>query len=87
MNLFDLNNDILNKIQHQVFLNKLMKHKEQFNFSSINWGDWELKNDFDMFSLDNGNWGCSYPPDYDDEEYDFKLVPFFPYTTNPLLTS
>ena len=86
MNLFDLNNDILNKIQHQVFLNKLMKHKEQFNFTSINWTRWEYKNDIDMFFLDDGNVGGSYPPEFEDEDYDLKLVPSSPYTTNPLLS-
>ena len=75
MNLFDLNNDILNKIQHQVFLNKLMKHKEQFNFTSISWEDWEHKNDIDMFFLDDGDVGCSVPlDDFEDEEYDLRVV-------------
>ena len=75
MNLFDLNNDILNKIQHQVFLNKLMKHKEQFNFTSINWTRWENKNDIDMFFLDDGNVGGSYPLDDNPyEDYDLRLV-------------
>eukprot|EP01051_Picozoa_sp_SAG22_P013143 SAG22_NODE_1442_length_4412_cov_48.662416_5_plen_91_part_00 len=74
MDLFNLNNDILGIIQHKVFLNKLMKHKEQFNFTSINWTLWEYKNDIDMFFLDDGDVGGSYPPDFDDEEYDLKLV-------------
>ena len=30
MNLFDLNNDILGMIQHQVFLKRLMKHRNEY---------------------------------------------------------
>ena len=47
-----------------------IQDKEQFNFTSINWTHWEYKNDMDMFFLDDGFLGCSYPPDFDDEEFD-----------------
>eukprot|EP01050_Picozoa_sp_SAG11_P019673 SAG11_NODE_3175_length_2633_cov_2.028414_2_plen_51_part_00 len=40
----------------------------------MDWDKWETKNDLDFISLDNGDWGCSYPPDFVDETYDLKVV-------------
>ena len=40
---------------------------------SINWTRWECKNHFDVFFLDDGNVGCSYPPEFDDEDYDIDM--------------
>eukprot|EP01050_Picozoa_sp_SAG11_P058538 SAG11_NODE_37462_length_256_cov_4.248408_1_plen_57_part_01 len=57
MNILDLNDDIMSKVKHNIFLRKIMKHKEdKFNYEKTDWDKWETKNDLDLFSLDNGSW-------------------------------
>eukprot|EP01050_Picozoa_sp_SAG11_P026938 SAG11_NODE_6633_length_1276_cov_1.096856_2_plen_75_part_00 len=29
--------------------------------------------DYDFIPPNNGDWGCSYPPDHEDETYDLKV--------------
>ena len=75
MNILDLNEDIMSKVKHNIFLRKIMKHKEDnFNYEKMDWDKWESKNDLDLFSLDNGSWGNSFPPEFVDETYDLKVV-------------
>eukprot|EP01050_Picozoa_sp_SAG11_P006302 SAG11_NODE_484_length_9060_cov_7.118514_1_plen_86_part_00 len=77
MNILDLNDDIMSKVKHNIFLRKIMKHKEDnFNREKMDWDEWETKNDLDLFSLDNGSWGSSFPPDFVDETYDLKVLVF-----------
>eukprot|EP01050_Picozoa_sp_SAG11_P032900 SAG11_NODE_10915_length_796_cov_32.292683_2_plen_66_part_00 len=43
MNILDLNDDIMSKIKHNLFLKSLMKHrKDNFEFvNRISWVGWE----------------------------------------------
>eukprot|EP01050_Picozoa_sp_SAG11_P004951 SAG11_NODE_330_length_10677_cov_8.535117_12_plen_99_part_00 len=77
MNILDLNDDIMSKVKHNIFLRKITKHKEDnFNYEKMDWDKWESKNDLDFIPLDNGDWGCSYPPDFVNETYDLKVLVF-----------
>ena len=84
MNILDLNEDIMSKIKHNLFLNSLMKHHKEFN-SFINdtledWREWEDGKIFDCLSLDNGYWAFSAPRGQDsnrdkyDGESHFKVI-------------
>ena len=35
---------------------------------------WESKHNLDVFFLNDGYSGCSYPPEFEDEDYDLKLI-------------
>eukprot|EP01050_Picozoa_sp_SAG11_P062895 SAG11_NODE_42575_length_178_cov_31.734177_1_plen_59_part_11 len=59
MNILDLNNDIMSKVEHNIikimkrkdFLRQIIKHKEDnFNYEKTDWDKWETKNDLDLFS-------------------------------------
>ena len=73
MNILDLNNDIMEMVKHKLFLKQLMKHrKDNFGFSTdgatlYNWEYYEIENDFDLISLENGDWGISDFGDSDEE--------------------
>eukprot|EP01050_Picozoa_sp_SAG11_P036321 SAG11_NODE_13760_length_640_cov_35.295749_2_plen_98_part_00 len=74
MNILDLNDDIMSKVKHNIFLRKLMNHREdKFHYEKIDWEKWEAHHDYDFISLNNGDWGCSYSPEFDDETYDLKV--------------
>ena len=46
MNILDLNEDIMSKVKHNLFFEKLIKHKkDNFNYDYIDWECWELKTD------------------------------------------
>eukprot|EP01050_Picozoa_sp_SAG11_P002498 SAG11_NODE_127_length_15677_cov_10.890872_14_plen_85_part_00 len=46
MNILDLNEDIMSKVKHNIFLKNLIKHKEdKFNYNYIDWECWELGTD------------------------------------------
>ena len=75
MRFVDLNNDILGMIGHKVFLRKLIQHRHNdFHFDKIDWTHWESKHNLDVFFLNDGYSGCSYPPEFEDEDYDLKLI-------------
>eukprot|EP01050_Picozoa_sp_SAG11_P016753 SAG11_NODE_2326_length_3518_cov_401.419713_2_plen_85_part_00 len=61
MSIFDLNDDIMSKVKHNIFLRKIVKHKEDnFNYEGIDWE--ELDNRFNFISLENGVWAFSATP-------------------------
>eukprot|EP01050_Picozoa_sp_SAG11_P049163 SAG11_NODE_26707_length_341_cov_52.260331_1_plen_94_part_00 len=74
MNILDLNEDIMSKIKHNLFLKSLMKHQKEFDYNEyIDWKDWEDEKYIDCISLDNGTWLYSAPREkWDDFESDFK---------------
>eukprot|EP01050_Picozoa_sp_SAG11_P023478 SAG11_NODE_4730_length_1788_cov_14.219065_2_plen_86_part_00 len=75
MNILDLNDDIMSKIIHNLFLKSLMKHrKDNFVYDDFDLERWESRNDFDFVSLKDGKWGCSFPPEFTDDTYDLKLL-------------
>ena len=45
MNILDLNDDIMSKIKHNLFLKSLMKHRNEFEFDFYDWNCWELERD------------------------------------------
>ena len=55
-----------------------MKHKElqdNFNYDDLDWERWEsIENDFDYVSLEDGKWGCSFTPTFEEDTYDLKLL-------------
>eukprot|EP01050_Picozoa_sp_SAG11_P039819 SAG11_NODE_16954_length_532_cov_43.318707_1_plen_104_part_00 len=63
MNILDLNNDIMSKVEHNIikimkrkeFLRKIIKHKEDnFNYEGFDWYEWEKDNDFDLIRCGGG---------------------------------
>eukprot|EP01052_Picozoa_sp_SAG31_P081361 SAG31_NODE_41264_length_277_cov_0.573034_1_plen_65_part_10 len=65
MNILDLNDHIMSKVKHNIFLKSLMKHrKDNFDiYSDWNegssggneyWEEWELDNLGNRFLLDDG---------------------------------
>eukprot|EP01050_Picozoa_sp_SAG11_P040748 SAG11_NODE_17885_length_506_cov_1.068796_1_plen_64_part_00 len=61
MNILDLNEDIMSKVKHNIFLKRLMKHREDnFKFNELDWDKWEFINDDDIFYLDRGDRGKSF---------------------------
>ena len=65
MMLFDLNNDILIKIQeevaikrkHKLFLSNLQKHRDQFYFSNFDFSNFDYSDDYDRHAaFRNGYW-------------------------------
>eukprot|EP01050_Picozoa_sp_SAG11_P039777 SAG11_NODE_16916_length_533_cov_3.126728_1_plen_85_part_00 len=54
MNILDLNDDIMSKIKHNIFLKSLMKHtKDNFEFVFYDWVCWELERDLSGFYFDS----------------------------------
>ena len=72
MNISDLNDDIMSKIKHNLFLKSLMKHRNSF-IDCIDWDCWDYENYYDCFSLDDGVWAFSTPRKKYDGVNDFKL--------------
>eukprot|EP01050_Picozoa_sp_SAG11_P059273 SAG11_NODE_38312_length_252_cov_32.751634_1_plen_73_part_10 len=71
MNILDLNEDIMSKVKHNIFLKKLMKHREDnFNFDKPEtWGlDFDYSIMRNLISLDDGEWGISFPPENEEGE-------------------
>eukprot|EP01050_Picozoa_sp_SAG11_P026832 SAG11_NODE_6569_length_1286_cov_47.063184_1_plen_89_part_00 len=67
MNILDLNEDIMSKVKHNIFLRRLMKHREDnFNYDNYEWDKWEFINDYDIFYLENGDRGKSFLFEDDD---------------------
>eukprot|EP01050_Picozoa_sp_SAG11_P009443 SAG11_NODE_887_length_6694_cov_21.780440_3_plen_78_part_00 len=67
MNILDLNDDIMSKVKHNIFLRKLMKHREDnFNYDNYDWG-WDFDDSVGRtkISLDDGEWGISFSPEYE----------------------
>ena len=63
MNILDLNDDIMSKVKHNIFLRQIIKHKEDnFNYDNYGWDKWEFKNDYhnDIIYLENGDRGKSF---------------------------
>ena len=63
--LFDLNNNILIKIQeevaikrkHKLFLSNLIKHRDQFYFSNFDFSNFDYSDDYDRHAaFRNGYW-------------------------------
>ena len=63
MNILDLNNDIISKVEHNVrkimkrkeFLRQIIKHKEDnFNYEGFDWDVWEVDNDLDLIICGHG---------------------------------
>ena len=63
--MFDLNNDILIKIQeevgikrkHKLFLSNLQKHRDQFYFSNFDFSNFDYSDDYDRHAaFRNGYW-------------------------------
>eukprot|EP01050_Picozoa_sp_SAG11_P011833 SAG11_NODE_1280_length_5314_cov_2.956472_6_plen_84_part_00 len=53
MNILDLNDDIMSKIKHNLFLKSLMKHQSSFCFNFIDWNCWELERDLSGYYYDS----------------------------------
>eukprot|EP01050_Picozoa_sp_SAG11_P047334 SAG11_NODE_24732_length_368_cov_56.535316_1_plen_87_part_00 len=58
MNIIDLNDDIMSKIKHNLFLKSLMKHRDKFmvmvnEFGVFDWYCWELERDLTGFYFDS----------------------------------
>eukprot|EP01050_Picozoa_sp_SAG11_P011967 SAG11_NODE_1301_length_5259_cov_8.758140_4_plen_92_part_00 len=73
MNILDLNDDIMSKIKHNLFLKSLMKHRDKImvmvnEFDFVDWYFWEVENFGNRVSLDNGQWAHSADPEYWGEE-------------------
>ena len=70
MNILDLNEDIMSKVKHNIFLKRLMKHREDnFKFDKLDWGwDYDDSVGRTKISLDDGEWGKSVSPEYEGEE-------------------
>eukprot|EP01050_Picozoa_sp_SAG11_P049305 SAG11_NODE_26859_length_339_cov_140.216667_1_plen_83_part_00 len=77
MNILDLNDDIMSKIKHNLFLKSLMKHKgDNFNYDDFDWDNWELVNEYDYFSIENGDWAVTTLAESDEDKYDFECFVF-----------
>eukprot|EP01050_Picozoa_sp_SAG11_P046586 SAG11_NODE_23912_length_381_cov_0.914894_1_plen_86_part_00 len=77
MNILDLNDDIMSKVKHNIFLRNLMEHKEDnFNYEGIDWYRWETDNDFDFFPIENGAWAFTTPADCEYDKYDCNCLVF-----------
>eukprot|EP01050_Picozoa_sp_SAG11_P002497 SAG11_NODE_127_length_15677_cov_10.890872_13_plen_89_part_00 len=71
MNILDLNADIMSKVKHNIFLKKLMKHREDnFNFDKPETWGWDFDYSImrNLISLDDGEWGISFPPENEEGE-------------------
>ena len=75
MNILDLNDDIMSKIKHNLFLKSLMKHQKE-NESFIGYDnseEWEDDHCWNCFSIDNGDWAYSTPREKYDGGSDFQM--------------
>ena len=68
MNILDLNEDIMGKIKHKLFLKQLIKHRQDnfykvFKTSLKEWNKYESDNKFNLIALEDGMWGLSFDPD------------------------
>eukprot|EP01050_Picozoa_sp_SAG11_P024997 SAG11_NODE_5498_length_1543_cov_58.549861_1_plen_87_part_00 len=75
MNILDLNDDIMSKIIHDLFLKSLVKHQKEFElfigYDSCE--EWEDDNCWNFFSINNGDWAYSIPREEYDEGCDFQM--------------
>ena len=53
MNILDLNDDIMSKIKHNLFLKSLIKHRNEFEFDFYDWNCWELERDISGYYYDS----------------------------------
>eukprot|EP01050_Picozoa_sp_SAG11_P043032 SAG11_NODE_20145_length_451_cov_13.772727_1_plen_84_part_00 len=67
MNILDLNEDIMSKIKHNLFLKSLMKHRNEFEFGVSDWNCWELGKDHTGFYFDS-------KIDYFDTNYNYSFL-------------
>ena len=76
MNILDLNDDIMSKVKHNIFLRKIMKHKEDnFNYEGFDWDKWEYLNLYDTIVLENGLRATSLPRSFlNTHDSDFSLT-------------
>eukprot|EP01050_Picozoa_sp_SAG11_P006704 SAG11_NODE_531_length_8710_cov_33.573569_6_plen_93_part_00 len=76
MNILDLNDDIMSKVKHNIFLRKIMKHKEdKFNYEGFDWDKWEYLNLYDTIVLENGLRATSLPRSFlNTHDSDFSLT-------------
>eukprot|EP01050_Picozoa_sp_SAG11_P024912 SAG11_NODE_5452_length_1555_cov_4.319368_1_plen_82_part_00 len=75
MKILDLNDDIMSKVKHNIFLRKIMKHKEDnFNYEKMDWGDRAVENAHHYICLDDGRWAYSAVIAYCESKINFNLI-------------
>ena len=82
MNILELNEDIMSKVKHNLFLKSLMKHREDnFNYDGFDWTEWEYLEFYDTLILDKEVRGSSYPPQiglqHDSDIKLFAVIEFY----------
>ena len=83
MNILDLNEDIMSKIKHNLFLKSLMKHQKEFDYNEyIDWKDWEDEKYIDCISVEGIRVLLGHPAQNHTKNQGYTLVIFPKYTKN-----
>eukprot|EP01050_Picozoa_sp_SAG11_P028675 SAG11_NODE_7761_length_1099_cov_29.102000_1_plen_87_part_00 len=53
MNILDLNEDIMSKIKHNLFLKSLMKHRNEFEIYLFDWNCWASEKELTGYYYDS----------------------------------